>query len=127
MSIIVRIIIVVILAALTYIIMKRISDPKRKLDKAYKTGQFYFYDDPKNPRQNFFVAFKGVIFEGEKYVQVAEEGEKKFTIFIKPTKAEQLLHYTKKDFLFVQHQVQARYPKAHLSWISSIEKQLTES
>jgi hypothetical protein len=127
MSTVLRILIVVVLAALTYIIMKRLSDPKRKLDKAYKTGQFYFYDDPKNPRQNFFVAFKGVIFEGEKYVEIAQDNDKRFTIFIKPNKAEQLLHYTNQDFRFVQHQVQARYPKAQISWISSIEKQLTES
>ena len=54
-----------ILALIIYLFYRGIAylmDPKRNLDDAYNHGTFYFFDDVKNVRKNFFISYKGALF-----------------------------------------------------------------
>ena len=65
MALIIRIVIILLIIYLFYRGIRYLTDPKRKLDDAYEAERYYFYDDVKNVRKNFFITYKGAMFEGE--------------------------------------------------------------
>ena len=82
MFLIFRFIILAILIFAFYKILRYVFDPKRKLDEAYERGSYYFYDDVKNVRKNFFISYKGALFEGEKYLGTTDNSFDVISIFI---------------------------------------------
>lgn len=116
-----------ILALVIYIFYKAIrflTDPKRKLDEAYERGQYFFYDDNKNVRQNFFISYKGALFEGEKYLGTTDNAFEVISIFVWAKDPGKLQGLTKQDFEYLQNEILTSYPMATVSWKSPIEQLL---
>ncbi|MEB2278907.1 sigma-w pathway protein ysdB [Lysinibacillus xylanilyticus] len=114
-----------VIALIIYVFYKAISyitDPKRKLDEAYEKGQYYFYDDVKNVRKNFFISYKGALFEGEKYLGTTEDAFEVVTIFVGARDAAKLQGFTKRDFEYLQQEILLNYPSAKINWKQPIEK-----
>lgn len=98
------------------------TNPKRKLDDAYERGQYYFYDDVKNVRKNFFISYKGALFEGEKYLGTTEDSFEVVSIFVWVKDEATLQGFTKEDFLFLEKEIRMNYPDAQINWKNPIEK-----
>ncbi|RUL56398.1 MULTISPECIES: sigma-w pathway protein ysdB [Lysinibacillus] len=114
-----------IIALIIYIFYKGVrylTDPKRKLDEAYENGQYYFYDDVKNVRKNFFISYKGALFEGEKYLGTTEHAFEVVSIFVWVHDTMKLQGLTKEDFLYLEKEIQMSYPKAKINWKNPIEQ-----
>lgn len=117
-----RIIIIVVIIYIFYKAFRYLMDPKRKLDEAYEKGQYYFYDDVKNVRKNFFISYKGALFEGEKYLGTTEDAFDVVSIFVWVHDSMKLQGLTKDDFLFLEKEIKMNYPKAEINWKGPIEK-----
>ena len=116
-----RFIILALLIFAFYKILRYVFDPKRKLDEAYERGSYYFYDDVKNVRKNFFISYKGALFEGEKYLGATDHSFDVISIFISVHNLAELQGLTKDDFEFLQNEILMSYPSAKISWIEPIE------
>ena len=121
MAFLLRFIIIALLIFAFYRILRYVFDPKRKLDEAYEKGEFYFYDDVKNVRKNFFISYKGALFEGEKYLGATDHSFDVISIFVSVHNLTELQGLTKDDFLFLQNEIIMSYPFAKISWIEPIE------
>lgn len=122
MALLIRLFIIVLLIYGFYKIFSYIFDPKRKLDEAYEKGQYYFYDDVKNVRKNFFITYKGALFEGEKYLGTTDQSFEVISIFVLVHNVMDLQGLTKDDFLFLQDEILVSYPDATINWKSPIEQ-----
>lgn len=98
------------------------TDPKRKLDEAYEQQRYFFYDDVKNIRKNFFITYKGALFEGEKYLGTTEHSFDVVSIFVWVKDEHTLQGFTKDDFLFLQAEIETNYPTAEVNWKNPIDK-----
>ena len=72
MGLLIRFVIIAFIIYLFYRGIRYLTDPKRKLDDAYEEEQYYFYDEVKNVK-NFFITYKGAMFEGEKYLGTTDD------------------------------------------------------
>lgn len=119
----------VIIAFIIYFFYRGISflmDPKRKLDEAVEKNSYYFYDDIKNVRKNFFITYKGALFEGEKYLGTTKDSFEVVSIFVWVKDTMTLQGMTKEDFLFLENEIHMNYPDAKISWKNPIEKLMNE-
>lgn len=116
-----RFIILALLIFAFYKLLQYIFDPKRKLDEAYEKGNYYVYDDVKNVRKNFFITYKGALFEGEKYLGTTDNAFDVISIFVSVHNLAELQGLTKEDFEFLQNEILMSYPSAKISWIEPIE------
>ncbi|MET1014029.1 MAG: sigma-w pathway protein ysdB [Paenisporosarcina sp.] len=119
----------IILAFIIYLFYRGISflmDPKRKLDEAVEKNTYYFYDDVKNVRKNFFITYKGALFEGEKYLGTTADAFEVVSIFVWVKDTMSLQGLTKEDFLFLENEIHMNYPDATISWKNPIEKLMNE-
>lgn len=119
----------VVLAFIIYLFYRGISflmDPKRKLDEAVEKNAYYFYDDIKNVRKNFFITYKGALFEGEKYLGTTKDSFEVVSIFVWVKDTMTLQGMTKEDFLFLENEIHMNYPEAKISWKNPIEKLMNE-
>ncbi|MBU0905676.1 MAG: sigma-w pathway protein ysdB [Planococcaceae bacterium] len=119
----------VVLAFIIYLFYRGISflmDPKRKLDEAVEKNTYYFYDDIKNVRKNFFITYKGALFEGEKYLGTTKDSFEVVSIFVWVKDTMTLQGMTKEDFLFLENEIHMNYPDAKISWKNPIEKLMNE-
>ena len=82
MGLLIRFVIIAFIIYLFYRGIRYLTDPKRKLDDAYEEERYYFYDDVKNVRKNFFITYKGAMFEGEKYLGTTENSFDVVSIFV---------------------------------------------
>lgn len=121
MALIIRIVIILLIIYLFYRGIRYLTDPKRKLDDAYEAERYYFYDDVKNVRKNFFITYKGAMFEGEKYLGTTENAFDIVSIFVWVKTEDRLQGFTKDDFLFLQSEIQSNYPMAEINWENPIE------
>ena len=117
-----RFVILALLIFAFYKLLQFIFDPKRKLDEAYEKGDYYVYDDVKNVRKNFFITYKGALFEGEKYLGTTDNSFDVISIFVSVHNLAELQGLTKEDFEFLQNEILMSYPSAKISWIDPIEK-----
>lgn len=122
MALLLRIFIIAIIIYIFYKGVRYVTDPKRKLDEAYEKGQYYFYDDAKNIRKNFFISYKGALFEGEKYLGATEDAFEVISIFVFVHDAMQLQGLTKSDFLYLEKEIHMNYPNAKINWKNPIEQ-----
>ena len=121
MMIFIRFVILALLIFAFYKLLQYIFDPKRKLDEAYEKGNYYVYDDVKNVRKNFFITYKGALFEGEKYLGTTDNSFDVISIFVSVHNLAELQGLTKEDFEFLQNEILMSYPSAKISWIDPIE------
>ncbi|WP_313891615.1 sigma-w pathway protein ysdB [Psychrobacillus sp.] len=122
MIFILRLLIITLIIYAFYKILRYLFDPKRKLDEAYEKEQYYFYDDIKNVRKNFFITYKGALFEGEKYLGTTDQSFEIVSIFIWTKNYSELQGLTKEDFRFLQNEIRMNYPSANINWKSPIEQ-----
>ena len=122
MGLLIRFIIIVFIIYLFYRGIRYLTDPKRKLDDAYEEGRYYFYDDVKNVQKNFFITYKGAMFEGEKYLGTTENSFDVVTVFVWVKNEAKLQGFTKDDFHFLQAEILSNYPTATINWKNPIEE-----
>lgn len=122
MAFLIRLIIIALIIYMFYRLLKFIFDPKRKLDTALESGTYYFYDDVRNVRKNFFIALRGVQFEGEKYLGTTKDAFDVVSIFVWTETPDKLIGFTKEDFHFLEKEIHMNYPDADISWKSPIEQ-----
>ena len=121
MGLLIRFVIIAFIVYLFYRGIRYLLDPKRKLDEAYEQEQYYYYDDVKNVRKNFFITYKGALFEGEKYLGTTEDSFDVVSIFVWVKDETKLQGLTKDDFQFLASEINSNYPKAEISWKNPIE------
>ncbi|MDQ0430522.1 hypothetical protein QOZ98_003379 [Planomicrobium stackebrandtii] len=122
MAFLIRLIVLALIIYLFYRLIRYIVDPKRKLDAALESGTYYFLDDVKNVQKNFFIALRGVLFEGEKYLGTTKNSFEVVTIFVWVEKPDQLQGFTKEDFHFLEKEIGMNYPEARINWKNPIER-----
>lgn len=121
MGLLIRFIIIAVIVYLIYRGVLYLTDPKRKLDDAYAEEKYYFYDEVNNVRKNFFLSYKGAMFEGEKYLDTADDSVDVISIFVWVDDESKLQGFTKADFDFLSSKILSDYPKAAISWKNPIE------
>ena len=117
-----RLLILVLIIYVFYKILRYLFDPKRKLDEAYEKEEYYYYDEVKNVRKNFFITYKGALFEGEKYLGTTDQAFEVVSIFIWTKDPAKLQGFTKEDLRFLQNEIKMNYPNAKINWKSPIEQ-----
>lgn len=122
MAFIIRILVIALVFYLFYRLIRYVLDPKRKLDAAVEAESYYFYDDVKNVRKNFFITLRGVVFEGEKYLGTTKDAFEVVSIFVWTEHPDKLQGFTKEDFYFLEKEILMNYPEADISWKNPIEK-----
>ncbi|SDC25903.1 sigma-w pathway protein ysdB [Shouchella lonarensis] len=116
-----RLLLIAIAVIFVYSIVTYFMHPNRKLQKAHETKQFYFLDDEKNVRKNFQLTYKGVLFEGEKYLSATQGSFSVEHIYMKAEKHD-LQGFDHDDFHFIEQEIGLRYPKAQMIWPSPIKE-----
>lgn len=120
MAVIIRIVIIVAIIYICIKLARFLLDPKRKLDEAIEKGTYYFYDDTKDVRKNFFISYNGAVFEGEKYLGTAGDSFEVISIFVHVLDTMKLQGFTKDDFIFLEKEIQLSYPNAKIDWANPI-------
>lgn len=122
MILLLRLIILLFFIFLIYSAVKYLFHPKRKLELAHEQKRFYFLDDQDNVRKNFLLTYKGVLFEGEKYLGTTQSAFEVVSIFIWPKKISALKGLVLEDFQFIERKVREAYPVAKIDWKSPIKE-----
>lgn len=123
----VRFLLFALILFLIYTTIKYILNPKRKLELAHEQKRFYFLDDPNNIRKNFLITYKGVLFEGEKYLGTTIDAFEIISIFVWPKSNASLNGLVRDDFLFIERKIQSAYPNAKIDWKSPIKEFMQKS
>lgn len=126
MALLIRIVIIMLIIYIFYRGIRYLLDPKRKLDEAYEQGQYYFYDDVKNVRKNFFISYNGALFEGEKYLGTTDNVFEVVSIFVFVHDAMKLQGFSKEDFYYLEKEIKMNYPNASINWKNPIENLMNE-
>lgn len=126
MSILFRIIMLAALIIIAYSALKYLFHPRRKLEQAHDRRQFFFYDDEKDVRKNFLITYKGVMFEGKKYLGTTEQSFEIVSIVVWTKQTDRLAGFSKEDFQFISEDLQLRYPNAKIEWKSPIKELLEQ-
>ena len=126
MALLFRIVVIALIIYIVYKGVRYLTDPKRKLDEAYENCAYYFYDDVKNVRKNFFISYKCALFEGEKYLGTTDNAFEVVSIFVFVHDPMQLQGFTKEDFLYLEKEILMNYPNATINWKNPIEKLMKE-
>ena len=126
MELVIRFVIIAFIIFLLYRGIRYLTDPNRKLDDAYKDKRYYFYDDVKNVRKNFFITYKGAMFEGEKYLGTTVHSLEVVSIFVWAKNEGELQGFMRDDFHFLQSEILSDYPLAQISWENPIEQLMME-
>ena len=117
-----RLVLIASIFFLFYRVIKYLVNPKRKLELAQEKKQFYFLDDTENVRKNFLLTYKGVLFEGEKYLGTTEYAFEVVSIFLWPRSSASLKGLSYEDFIFIEDEVHEVYRGAAISWKSPIKE-----
>lgn len=123
----IRFLLFAVIIFLIYSAIKYLLNPKRKLELAHEQKRFFFLDYKNNVRRNFFVTYKGVLFEGEKYLGTTENAFEVVSVFIWPQKISALNGLVREDFEFIERKVQENYPNADIDWKSPIHEFMKKS
>lgn len=122
MLILIRILVFSLIIYLLYRAFKYVVNPKRKLELASEQKKFYFLDDQENVRKNFLVTYKGVLFQGEKYLGTTERAFEVVSIFVWVENASLLKGISYEDLKYVETEILERYPNASIDWKSPLKE-----
>ncbi|PLR68364.1 MULTISPECIES: sigma-w pathway protein ysdB [Bacillaceae] len=125
--ILLRLLLLAIIVFVLYSLVRYVVNPKRKLELALEQKQFFLLDERDNVRKNFFLTYKGVLFEGEKYLGTTDQAFEVVSIFMWTGNPSQLQGLTLSDFEFIEGKVKDRYPHAALDWKSPVKEFLLKS
>ncbi|MGM0920920.1 MAG: sigma-w pathway protein ysdB [Bacillota bacterium] len=125
--ILLRLLLLVLIVFVLYSLAKYVLNPKRKLELAQEKKQFFLLDERDNVRKNFLLTYKGVLFEGEKYLGTTDKAFEVVSIFIWTGSLSKLQGLSLSDFEFVEEKVRERYPHAALDWKSPVKEFLLKS
>ncbi|MDQ0858139.1 sigma-w pathway protein ysdB [Bacillus sp. V2I10] len=125
--ILLRLLLLVLIVFVLYSLAKYVLNPKRKLELAQEKKQFFLLDERDNVRKNFLLTYKGVLFEGEKYLGTTDQAFEVVSIFIWTESLSKLQGLSLSDFEFVEEKVRERYPHASLDWKSPVKEFLLKS
>ncbi|MEK5441579.1 MULTISPECIES: sigma-w pathway protein ysdB [unclassified Fredinandcohnia] len=122
----IRFVLLLLIIFLLYRIFKYVLNPKRKLELAQEKREFYWLDDLANVHKNFLLTYKGVLFEGEKYLGTTKKSFEVVSIFVW-AKDDNLkgLNYT--DFQYIERRISEVYPHAKIDWKSPIKELIKEN
>ncbi|ARK31675.1 sigma-w pathway protein ysdB [Halalkalibacter krulwichiae] len=124
MVILFRLLLLIALFVLAYSAFKYLFHPKRKLEQAHERKQFFVFDDEKDVRKNFLITYKGIMFEGEKYLGTTDQSFEIVSIYLWAKHIDQLTGLSKEDFQFITDDIHLRYPNAKIEWKSPIKELL---
>ncbi|OIJ10985.1 sigma-w pathway protein ysdB [Anaerobacillus arseniciselenatis] len=119
-----RLLILIAVIILAYSSIKYLMNPKRKLELAHEKKQFYFLDDKQNIRKNFLITYRGVLFEGEKYLGTTDKAFEVVTVQVWVKNPDKLQGLNKEDFYFIEKEIILAYPNAKIDWKSPIKELL---
>lgn len=117
-----RLIIFALMIFLIYATIKYITNPKRKLAIAHEQKKFYMWDVHENVRKNFLLTYKGILFEGEKYLGTTNKAFEVVSITLWPKNTDKLQGLERSDFMQIEAEVRNRYPNAAIGWKSPIRE-----
>lgn len=120
-----RLLLLIAVFILAYSAIKYFINPKRKLEMAHDKKLFYFYDDHQNVRKNFLITYRGVLFEGEKYLGTTENAFDVVTVQVWAKNPNKLKGLNKEDFYFIEKEIKSTYPNATINWKSPIKDLLS--
>ncbi|WNS74539.1 sigma-w pathway protein ysdB [Bacillus sp. DTU_2020_1000418_1_SI_GHA_SEK_038] len=123
----IRFLLFALIIFLIYSVFKYLLNPKRKLELAHEQKRYYFLDDQDNVRKNFLITYKGVLFEGEKYLGTTENAFEVISIFIWPRNLASLQGMVREDLQFIERKVYENYPNAKIDWKSPIKEFMEKS
>ncbi|QED48878.1 hypothetical protein [Cytobacillus dafuensis] len=123
----IRLLLFALIIFLIYSIIKYILNPKRKLELAHEQKRYFFLDDQDNVRKNFLITYKGVLFEGEKYLGTTENAFEVISIFIWPHRVAALKGMVREDLQFIERKIVENYPNAKIDWKSPIKEFMEKS
>lgn len=116
MAIIIRLLVIALIIYLSYRFVSYLFDARRKFNAAVKSKTYHFYDDIQNVRKNFFMTLRGVIFEGEKYLNSSGDNLEVVSIFVWTEETDKLKAFTTEDFHRLEKEIQVNYPNAAIHW-----------
>ncbi|PLR98095.1 sigma-w pathway protein ysdB [Bacillus sp. T33-2] len=122
MLLLVRFLLFALILFILYRMVKYVIDPKRKLELAHEQKRYFFLDDENNIRKNFLVTYKGVLFEGEKYLGTTDNAFEVVSIFVWPRNTASLKGLVREDFLFIERKILDHYQNAVVDWKSPIKE-----
>ena len=122
MAFLIRILVLALIIYLIYRFVRYMLNPRRKLDAAVKAKTFYYWDDIKNVQKNFFIAYNGVLFEGEKYTGTGADAFKVVSIFAWTHELKKLMEFSREDVHFLEQEIAKNYPDADINWKNPIEQ-----
>ncbi|MFC4737511.1 sigma-w pathway protein ysdB [Bacillus daqingensis] len=111
-----RLFLLIAVGIIAFSIIKYITDPTRKLERARRNHDFYVLDDPENVRRHLFITTQGAMFEGEKFLGTADQSVEVTTIVIQAENLDELRGMTLADFETMEKEILVRYPKASIEW-----------
>jgi cbb3-type cytochrome oxidase subunit 3 len=113
-----------LLAIIVFIVwwFQYIFNPQRKLMSALEKKQTFFLDDENDVRRNFFLTYKGVLFEGEKYLGSTKNRFTVAKISLQPRQPNRLHILTREDFFEMTEIIHERYPDADIEWGTPIKE-----
>lgn len=117
-----RLLVIVAMVVLIYSAYKYIVNPKRKIEVAQEKKEFYFLDQQDNIKKNFFITYKGFMFEGEKYLGTTEDAFEVINITVYTRNPEKLKGFERKDLYFLEEEILIRYPHAEIEWKHPINR-----
>ncbi|MDF0727479.1 sigma-w pathway protein ysdB [Cytobacillus sp. S13-E01] len=118
----IRLLMFALIFFIIYSIIKYLLSSKRKLELAHEQKKYFLYDDVKNVRKNFLLTYKGVLFEGEKYLGTTERSFEVVSIFVWVKNPSELKGLTRDDFKFIESKLKSHYPNSKLDWKSPIKE-----
>ncbi|WP_431804632.1 hypothetical protein [Halobacillus andaensis] len=73
-------------------------------------------DDQENTKHNFLITYRGMMFEGEKYLGATEHAFEVLTIYVSTKEPEKLKGLERNDLYFLEEQILRSYPYAKIEW-----------
>ncbi|RTR29654.1 sigma-w pathway protein ysdB [Robertmurraya yapensis] len=123
----IRFLLFALIIFLIYSTIKYLLNPKRKLELAHEQKKFFFLDNTNNVRKNFLLTYKGVLFEGEKYLGTTDDAFVVVDVFMWPHRVSALNGLVREDFEFIEKKVKEHYPHAKVDWKSPIHEFMKKS
>ncbi|RKD23812.1 hypothetical protein BEP19_05115 [Ammoniphilus oxalaticus] len=127
MILIIRILLLILLILGIYWCFTFFLHPYRKINRAVEQKRTIMMDDKGNVHRNILLVYRGVLFEGEKYMGTTEEAFQIVKIHVWPRRHEELVGLQREDFEEIRSMIHAAYPHAEISWKSPIRELLHNS
>lgn len=124
MILMIRFLLCMLLIIAIYWCLKYFLHPKRKLTQAIELKRTLMMDDKKSVHRNLLLSYKGVLFEGEKYMGTSNDSFQIVKIHVWARDHDKLVGLQREDFMEIGEIIKGQYPFAEISWKSPIKELL---